>query len=306
MKGKGPTVKSKHRVLLVSDMHYTTEETREELKKIDPTMNTSAAAGNAFGYTQREKIEKIYEAVIEENQKAPLDAVLVLGDLSIDDYSFRNLPNYCQKFKEECMDRFPCPAYAIPGNHDSYPDEMWREVFGYGRQFAVEIDDAVFLMMDVFRSTPADSASGSPLTPLEASYLRQALAQYVGKKIFLCAHYFTERIFTEAAREIIFNSPDIVCLFRGHTHKNEVCWLGKEYNNKALIDIGGYAYNGFCIDKKWTFDIFDFAWAWGYQILEWEEDSIHTYHIKPALHYKAGNGEFDVKETISGITDFTV
>ena len=49
----------KHRVLLVSDMHYTTEETHDALKLICPTANTSAAAGDALGHTQREKIEKI-------------------------------------------------------------------------------------------------------------------------------------------------------------------------------------------------------------------------------------------------------
>jgi DNA repair exonuclease SbcCD nuclease subunit len=35
------------------------------------------------------------------------------------------------KFKEECMDRLPCPAYAIPGNHDSYSDSEW---FEFGKQ----------------------------------------------------------------------------------------------------------------------------------------------------------------------------
>ena len=126
-----------HRVLLISDMHYTTEETPAEMKQIDPTVNTSVAAGDAFGHTQKEKIDLLREAILAEHEKAPLDGVLVLGDLSIDDYDYRNLPDhYCRRFREEVMDRLPCPAWALAGNHDSYPDEAWREVFGYGRQFA--------------------------------------------------------------------------------------------------------------------------------------------------------------------------
>jgi hypothetical protein len=38
-------------------MHYTTEETLKELKAVNPDYNTSDAAGDAFGYTQRGKID---------------------------------------------------------------------------------------------------------------------------------------------------------------------------------------------------------------------------------------------------------
>lgn len=297
-------MKKKHRVLLVSDMHYTTEETHAEMKKLDPAVNTSAAAGDAFGYTQREKIEKVYESIVREHEMSPLDAVLVLGDLSIDDYSFRNLPlNYCKKFKEDCMDRLPCPSYALAGNHDSYPNEIWEEIFGYGRQFEVELGDAVFLMMDTFNSTPANSASGSPCTPLDADFLRAALERHKGKKIFVCAHHIADKVFTDETKALVRDS-DILCFFRGHIHRNAIYELGEELGHKILIDIGGFAYDGKCIDKRWTFSIFDFAWAWGYQILEWDENGVHTYHVKPAMHYKAENGEFDVEETVSGVTNF--
>ena len=50
----------KQRFLLVSDMHYTTEETAAELKLIYPDAKASVAAGNAFGKKQREKVEKIW------------------------------------------------------------------------------------------------------------------------------------------------------------------------------------------------------------------------------------------------------
>lgn len=75
----------KYRFLLVSDMHYTTQETYSELKLKYPEANASVAAGTILGVTQAEKIQKIISDINAEYQKQPFDAVLVLGDLSIDD-----------------------------------------------------------------------------------------------------------------------------------------------------------------------------------------------------------------------------
>lgn len=287
----------KKRILLVSDMHYTTDITPKEMEKINPEIDVSAAAGDAFGYTQKQKIERILKDVMKENEKEKLDMILVLGDLSIDDYSFRNLEdNYCKKFREECMDKFPCPTYAIPGNHDSYPNNMWKEAIGTDRQFAIEKDYAVFLMMDNFNNSPADSASGSKYTPTDVEWLKEMIKKYSDKKIFLCAHMFrTNETETDEFRKIVRETENIVALFRGHTHIDEVI----NFEGKPLIDIGGYAYNGFCIDGEYTFSIFDEKWAWGYQLLEFDDEKISTWHVKPSIYYKAQNGNFDFKEIIT-------
>lgn len=287
----------KKRILLVSDMHYTTDTTPEEMEKINSEINVSAAAGDAFGHTQKQKIERIYKDIIREHEKEKLDMVLVLGDLSIDDYSFRNLEeNYCKKFREECMDKLPCPVYAIPGNHDSYPNDMWKEAIGTDRQFVIEYGDYIFLMADNFNQSPADSASGSEYTHTDIVWLKDMIEKYSDKKLILCAHMFrTNETETVEFKKIVRETENIVALFRGHTHFNSVI----EFEGKPLIDIGGYAYNGFCIDDKWTFSVFDPKWAWGYQILEIDGNDISTWHVKPAIYYKAQNGDFDFKEVIT-------
>ena len=287
-------------------MHYTTEETHAEMKQIDPTVNTSVAAGDAFGHTQKEKIDLVREAILAEHEKAPLDGVLVLGDLSIDDYDFRNLPdNYCRRFRQEVMDRLPCPAWALAGNHDSYPDEVWREVFGYGRQFAVEIAGSVFVMADTFRTTPAHGASGSSYTPLDTAFLRGVAERYSGKPLYLCAHHIQECGESDEAAAWV-RETSTVCMFRGHTHHDGIIATGERYGHKPLIDIGGYAYNGICTPEgKWVFSRFDFAWAWGYQMLEWEDESetVLTYHVKPAYRYVAENGIFETVRTVSNMIE---
>jgi hypothetical protein len=105
---------------------------------------------------------------------------------------------------------------------------------------------------------------------------------------------------------MIKDNPDIVCLFRGHVHINNVIDLGEDFGGKQLIDIGGYGYTGQKVDGKWDFNIFDFKWAWGYQIIEIYDDKIYTYHVKTDNHYVATNGEFDVTETVEGEVEYKI
>lgn len=295
------------RFILVSDMHYTTDKSAKEFKAEYPEANVSAASGSAFGKTQSEKIRKVYTDILEENEASVLDGVLVLGDLSIDDSDFRKLPfNYCQKFKEECMDRLPCPAYAIPGNHDSYTNDTWKNIFGYDRQFAALFGDTVFIMADTFASVPAIGASGSAHTRLDGDFLQDCLEKYKGKRIFLCAHYFdADQSFDEKTKRIIRDSSDIVCLFRGHVHVSSVIELGREMGDKTLIDIGGYGYCGRNVGGRWDFNTFDQSWAWGYQVLEIYDDTVRTYHVKTANRYIATNGCFDTVKTVEDEKKFT-
>jgi hypothetical protein len=206
------------------------------------------------------------------------------------------------------MDRLPCPAWALAGNHDSYPDEAWREIFGYGRQFAVEIGGSVFVMADTFRETPAHGASGSPYTPLDVDFLKQTSAHNAGKPLFLCAHHIGLGGESEAAQAWVRETP-AVCMFRGHTHHDGIIATDERWGNKPLIDIGGYAYNGICTPEgKWVFSRFDFAWAWGYQMLEWEDgaDTVLTYHVKPAYRYVAENGIFHTTRTVSSMMEINI
>lgn len=287
-----------YRFLLVSDMHYTTDITADKMKNIDPTVKPSAAAGDAFGFTQREKVDKITEAVLAEHSESPLDAVLVLGDLSVDDYDYRNLPNYCRRFKEDCMELLPCPAYAIPGNHDSHPDEVWQEVFGYSREFTLKFGNLAFIMLDNFNSIPAHSASGAPYTPTNVEFLKKELAALGDAKIFLCAHHISEEKESEEFKRIVREDDRIIGMFRGHTHLNKILTY-ESLGNKPLIDIGGYAYMGKKIENTYVFSIFDKSWAWGYQIVEVFEKEIKIRHVTPAITYHASNGIFDIPYSVS-------
>ena len=282
----------KQRVLLVSDMHYTTQETNAELKAKYPEANTSAAAGTILGVTQKDKLDKIISDIKAEHEKEPLTAVLVLGDLSIDDWDMRKLPDiYCKKFKEDCMDKLPCPAYALPGNHDSIPNEMWQEIFGYGREYSVKIGNTVFLMLDTFKNIPAAAACGGRYSGIDRDFLASELAKYTeNENIFICTHYVGAK-YEEPLPEI----PNLRCIFRGHTHAAGL----HDFHGTPLYDIGGYGYNGVNIEGRgYTFNIFFPECAWGYNVLEIEDNEFKVWHKTVEMTYFAENGTFQIKEEI--------
>ncbi len=288
-----------HRIVLVSDMHYTTEETDKELRLIYPEARTSVAAGNAFGRTQLEKINCIVSDLNEFVSKAPVEAVLVLGDLSIDDYSFRKLPrNYCEQFKKDCMEKLPCPSYALAGNHDSYPNDLWKAVFGYDRQYSIKIGDAAFIMLDTFNSCPASGASGSPYTGVDYEFLKNELKKYPTEQIFICTHYIRNDSYDEKFIELLNQNNRIVCLFDAHTHRNRL-FIPHEQVTQYQINVGGYGYQGIHLENgKWDFNQFEESLAWGYEVLEWNDTEAHVYYVKPSRRYIGTNGVFDFEGRI--------
>ena len=293
-----------NRIIMVSDMHYTTQETPAELKLQYPDAKASVAAGNTLGHTQKRKIDCIINDIKTFTEKENIDGILVLGDLSIDDYSFRNLPeNYCQKFRDDCMSQFSLPTYVIPGNHDSYPYEIWKGVFGYDRQYSYKLKDTAFIMLDTFNDCPALSASGSAYTGIDMDFLKKELEKYPTEQIYLCSHFFPLSKLTDEFIELLNCNKRIICMFDAHTHKNNV--FTDERFVQPKINIGGYGYQGEKReDGKWYFDRYDDAWAWGYEVLEWNDTEAHVYHVKPARTYTGCNGTFTHPQTIEN--EFTI
>ena len=291
--GKDEESKYTHRVILVSDMHYASEESAEELQAKYPDSNPSIASGQTFGYTQAEKIQAILDDIDDFAERQPIDAVMVLGDLSLDDYGYRNLPvSYLKEVKKEFLDELDFPWYAIAGNHDSYPNEEWKAIIGTDRQYSVKIGDAAFIMLDTFDDELATGASGSPYIGVDVEWLEEELKKYPTETIFLCSHYYQPKEADYKFKKILKDNPRIVCMFRGHTHKNTV--LASEYMNyKILADIGGYAYDGDDSSGAWDFSQFNDNWAWGYQVLEWNDTEARIYHVKTPRTYTGSNGTFN-------------
>lgn len=279
-----------HRILMVSDMHYTTSLDAAEYNASNPGALASNAAGTAFGYTQEQKIEAILDDISSHQKRENIDAIFVLGDLSLDDYGYRNLAeNYLKKFKTDFLDKVNKPWYAVAGNHDSYTNDEWKTIIGSNRQYSMKIGGAAFIMLDTFADAHAESASGSNYVGVDVDFLEKEIKKYPNEPIFLCSHYYKPSASDYKFFKLLKKNERIVCMFRGHTHQNEIL-APEEMDYKCICDIGGYAYVG---DDNNDFSVFDEDWAWGYTILEWNDSSAHIYHVKKPRNYTASNGTFD-------------
>ena len=149
------------RILVLSDEHYALDKTTRVGKVTGKTYTTaytnSGYAGNSvsgqhnnYGVDSDTHLQAMIDAIIAENAKSPIDAVMYLGDMSDMDHWYKQFNNNPAKFgvsgiddlyksdydeiyyvKTEYYDQLK--AYGIPffmtlGNHDVYKDEWFFDL----------------------------------------------------------------------------------------------------------------------------------------------------------------------------------
>jgi 3',5'-cyclic AMP phosphodiesterase CpdA len=260
--------------MIISDIHYS---------PVNPELNQ-------LGYTADQRIQMAVDSIMTEYNGRGLDAVLILGDLSTDNYTAGSVKtNYCKDAYEKFLKDLPVPVYVLPGNHDSYTNDMWKEMFGYNRQFTVYVGNTLFIMLDTFTN---GSGNGN-YKSIDTAWLKTQLENNKYKNIVICAHYITQS--SELAK-LVSQYPNIIGMYHGHTHKYTV----EQYNGVNIINTGDFAYSTLSDAgaTKWNFGFLDLRSLFGYMILEWSDVAAVTYHISVAAHYCATNFEYIQRENI--------
>lgn len=149
------------RILVLSDEHYALDKTTRVGKVTGKTYTTaytnSGYAGNSvsgqhnnYGVDSDTHLQAMIDAIIAENEKSPIDAVMYLGDMTDMDYWYKQFNNNPSKFGVSGIDGFyksdydelyyvkteyydQLKAYGIPffmtlGNHDVYKDEWFFDL----------------------------------------------------------------------------------------------------------------------------------------------------------------------------------
>lgn len=289
-----------NRVIILADTHWMPEEA----EKGNYTLHEDVA-GLSLGHTQGDRMRNIYLDIKYFSKRQNVDSVLVLGDLSNDDYPVNKIginadgtfsditKNYVYKFKNNLMTKFQsemgiASSWALPGNHDSYTNDQWKQIMGYDRQYAIEIGNAVFVMLDTYE---ADGVSTkSEYRGVDIDWLRAQLdanPSWIGKPIFLCNHYYKQNTDdsnllasnTIAVQELLTEYEALgyqfVSMFYGHIHKTATRYVFSGKKMPILV-AGGYAYN---TDSQ-DYDAFYDHSAWGFGVLEWNDHEAHYYHVK--------------------------
>ena len=127
----------KFRVLLTSDIHCTDLE-------------------DWYGVRDEERMQRWLEDVLAEHARHPFDLILIPGDISLDFHAGRTpfdkgfSTSYL--FMKMYASRLPAGVSVLvsPGNHDTFPEEIWQKIAGNGCQCHAVLGNHTFVMLHNF------------------------------------------------------------------------------------------------------------------------------------------------------------
>ncbi len=211
------------------------------------------------GMQNDERMELLVKSLNRYYELMPYDAILCLGDYSLDHWGWReggsclwNPPvSRTREFCEKHRSRFPAPSFMLPGNHEQYSDARWQELVGNPREFVVVYGGYVFAMCDTFAGNldPSENSDGT-YTGLRAEFLAEVLEAYPDKQVFICAHDIGPTLEGEDVKSLIRENPRIICAFTGHTHRARTVFAGEELRNLPFIYCGNFSQGGVAGSKK--------------------------------------------------------
>lgn len=229
--------------------------------------------------SNQERMELLCRSLREEYEKQPYDAILSLGDYSLDFWKWREGGSFLWEtpvsntdhFVKNYVPQMPVDFYMIPGNHEQYGNELWSKIVGKPREYVILYGDDVFVMLDTFAGhlDPKENHDGY-YTGIHTDFLSQVLKDHPDKRIFLCAHDLCVPQESEASRTLIYENKRIVCAFAGHTHRDNTLILPESWRFLPLFYCGDFSYNGKSQEIK----------NWGYRILDLSGVSLSTEYIR--------------------------
>ena len=93
-----------------------------------------------YGIKAEDRIQKFVDDLKTEYEKQPFEALLFLGDCSLDHFCFSILGSYLtrgisntKRFVDEYLSQLkelPIQVRMIAGNHEMYGDELFHELTG--------------------------------------------------------------------------------------------------------------------------------------------------------------------------------
>lgn len=229
--------------------------------------------------TSQERLELLCEALNREYAFGEFDAILALGDYSLDFWVFGVGGSYLwnppisrtKQFVENYVPKMPTDFYMIPGNHEQYGHDAWQKICGRPREYVLLYGEYVIAMLDTFGGEldPTEHSDGC-YTGINAQLLSQVLEDYPDRKIILCAHDILIGKESEEARQLICKEKRILCAFAGHTHRENVRLLPDQWRNLPVFYCGNFSDCGGPQKKK----------NWGYRILELANGRFFTEYMR--------------------------
>jgi len=284
-----PPERTDFRVLITSDVHCTSIRTWN-------------------GMTNEQRMQYWVDCVLAEHQRHPFDLIIFAGDLSLDfhgregTYSTRG-KSETKEFIENYVSQLPenIPKIYLPGNHEAYTNEEWKEITGNDRATSFLLGNNLFVCPDSFNvhtelGTKNEKIECAPTNPY---FIINEMNKHLGTNVFLISHYFQTSTESNGFKALVRANKRIVCLFEGHVHRGDKFTLDEMSGKKTV------ALTGHFLDAKVSSSLGD---AWGFRDIVITENSAVTsyYQVKtfPDMN-KLGKAQ-DISFQIKHVYEFTL
>ncbi len=237
-----------------------------------------------YGVTTEERMDRFCRHIEEEYKKEPFEALLLLGDYSLDFWKWDIQGCYIKEGKSNTkifadkvlrrLEKLGVKMAVTAGNHEQYGEKLWNEITGYNRRDCVVCDDCVFIVLDTYGADldPTEHSDGTYCNA-DTAYIKKIADTYPNHKIILCAHYFDAENESDEFKTLVRENERILCLIHGHVHKSDVIELGEKFGNKALLCTGNYSYGE---EKNGAVTP-----MWGFRDLILTDDTLISRYITP-------------------------
>ena len=231
------------------------------------------------GMENPKRVQKFIDDVREEYKKEPFEALLLLGDYSLDHWKWQikgsylaQGVSYTKHFVEEYLSQLkdlPIEIRMIAGNHEQYGDELYYEMTGHHREQIYVTGDWLFILMDTYKGglDPTEHHDGV-YTGADIDFVKEQMAAYPDKKVVICSHYLEPWKETDEFKAIL-RDERVKCLFCGHNHRADVWTLEEDCGKKIEACDGNY---GEATEKC----------LWGFRELILTATTLESSYITPA------------------------
>ena len=255
------------RVILASDLHYTTRETY-------------------YFVPAEDRMQHFVDSVLLENELQPIDLLIIVGDTSLDhlfEYGTwtANKVSTTLALREKYLSQIKAagiPIFTLPGNHEQFNNDQWNQFAGNDRYGAIEVEGNLFIMLDAFSVDLEPNYDNDPsYAKHDVAYIKKQIELHPDcKHIYLVSHHFNYKYETSEFKKLVREDPRIVALFQGHIHTNDIYDMGSEYNNKKLCETGNFS-------QYWTDGTLEQLkeYFWGYRDLVITPHSAVSRYIVP-------------------------
>ena len=235
-----------------------------------------------FGVDSDVRVQKFIDDIRAEYEKQPFDALLLLGDYSLDHWKWNEKGSYIElgisntkRFVDEYLSQLsdlPIEIRMIAGNHEQYGEELYFQLTGYHREDVYVTGDFLFILMDTYQDglDPTEHHDGM-YTGADVEFIKEQMAAYPDKKVIICSHYLEHWKDTEEFKEIL-RDDRVICMVQGHTHKSEVWHNEEEYGSTKTLFTGQFGEPSNSSAGP----------MWGFREILLTEDYLTSSYITPA------------------------